>query len=389
MSAIRDGARLRAVVRAAVVLLVAVGACKKDAPQPAVDKEIEAREAVAAEALPARAALRTADPGIAAFWKWWGAVSLEDRLRVATGDATALQQELSRRVDAIHPNLAWEFGPGKTSEHALTLSGEGDPVGRLVAERWRRAGPPDGPHWSYFTTRQPADPSELLGLVIKYEGAELDFKGFVVVASEESPRPRLALDVWHPNLATLHEDARMNAAFVVLDNALGEDAVETWIGRIEVADSKPADGLDLKQLAEAVARREAEEAEPTFSLAEGKDPKTGARLVFTIDKNLRRWNHPFHDTWCDVGLAYAPNADGMPSNDDLERLQDAQEALLAKLGKTAVFAATATGNGARHIWLFVDGDSDALAQVAAWKQDYAGEVTVDAAFDPGWKNIPF
>lgn len=373
-----------------ILCVVLPTACNKAASgRPEVGQTSDTPAAVAqSEPVSARTALALADQGIAEFWSWWSGLSLDDRLRTATGEAPAVQAALSKRVDAIYPQLAWEFAAGSTSEHSLALSGEGDPVGRLVAERWKRAGPTGDAHWTYFATRQPIPAAELLDVTLEYEGVELDMKSVSVRATEDQVRPRLSISVWHPNLAHLPGESRTAAAFVALDNALGEHDVEMWLGKIEVVTTQPNPSINLVELRETVAALAAKTPPESFATATGTDPETGASLVFILQTSLRRWDNPFHDTFCDVRLGYTPDDRGMPTSAELAELQDMQETLLAELDAAVVFAGAATGGGARHLWLFADGDTDALQRIEAWAKKQPRTTSVESEFDPGWNLRP-
>lgn len=373
-----------------ILCLVLSVACNKLVADGSEGGQTSDTKAAVAEPEPvsARTALAAADQGIAEFWSWWSGLSLDDRLRTATGEAPALQDSLSKRVDAIHPQLAWEFAAGSTSEHSLALSGEGNPTGRLVAERWKRAAPPGDAHWTYFATRQPIDEAELLGVTLGYENVELDMKSVRVSAVENELRPQLSVTVWHPNLAQLPDESRSGAVFIALDNALGEHDVEMWIGNVEVGTMEPSSSMNLVELRETVAALEAKTPPELFATAAGTDPETGASLVFILQTSLRRWENPFHDTFCDIRLDYTPDDRGMPSSTDLAELQDMQETVIAKLGTTVVFAGAVTGGGARHLWLFADGDSDALERIGAWATERSRMTSVRSEFDPGWNLLP-
>jgi hypothetical protein len=54
------------------------------------------------------------------FWGWWGSAG---RAAAEAGIGGAgfegFTGEMTRRVKAIHPDLAWELAPGGRAEHAL------------------------------------------------------------------------------------------------------------------------------------------------------------------------------------------------------------------------------------------------------------------------------
>ena len=373
-----------------VLVLSSIASCSRPDAQQHVVYETAPASASAdvGRQDPARVVLRDADAGIAAFWPWWAGLDADARLKLATGQDPALMDALSQRVAAMHAALAWEFGPGRTSEHALTLSGEGDPVLRLVAERWRRAGPGDDPTWSYQTTRQAVARDELLGVTLRYEDVDLKLGETQLAVVRNERRPRLDLELWHPGFVRLSESSRGAAAFILLDQTLGEDATERWIGAMEVTSIPPAKPIDLLGLGDEVAKLVATTKENSHVVAEGKDPDTGQPLVFTLDVTIGRWDHPFHDTWCDVSLPYAANAQGMPNENDLATLYDLDDEIVALLGTDALRVGSATGAGHRHVWLYVDGDSEAVGKTQGWASKQTVKVEVATKFDPGWNELP-
>ena len=60
--------------------------------------------------------------GIEAFWQWWAVTAAEIADAVPAGRLDRYVDVVTRRVHAIDPGLAWEFGPGVHSEHQLTVT---------------------------------------------------------------------------------------------------------------------------------------------------------------------------------------------------------------------------------------------------------------------------
>ncbi len=379
--------------RVGAIIVVMLSGCTRS-PEPAPDASAKRIDSVvpaeppASPPVSARAALQRADAPIASFWAWWSKLDLETRLQIATGENTAMVEALSWQVADIHPDLAWEFGPGTTSEHALTLSGEGDAVVRIVAERWAKAAPAADASWSFFTTRQAMSEAALAAGSLTYDGVPLALAETRVGTERESLRPRLGVSIWHPGFSQLPEASRSGAAFILLDQALGEASTERWIGNVAIASSEPGDAITLVQLRTTVDTLATETQKESFALAEGTDPETKAPLLWSLDVVVSRWDHPFHDTWCDVALSYAPRANGMPTKEDLSAMYTMQEDLEKQLGTWAVFVGTQTGMGKRHMWFFVDGGTEAVDKSRAWSARQDRETTVEAAFDPGWERLP-
>src|SRR5688572_19616606 len=90
---------------------------------------------------------------IDAFWTWWAQNA--DALERAIGDRSLPDwaPRISERVKAIDGRLDWEFGAGRRAPHYFCLSAKGDPVLRVLAERWRSRGPSDHPVFEFHASR--------------------------------------------------------------------------------------------------------------------------------------------------------------------------------------------------------------------------------------------
>ena len=82
---------------------------------------------------------------IADFWGWWASAG---RAAAEAGIGGAgfgrFTSEMTARVQAMHPDLAWELAPGAQAEHALIVTAAGVPGQRRIAERWYQQAPPAG-----------------------------------------------------------------------------------------------------------------------------------------------------------------------------------------------------------------------------------------------------
>ena len=75
---------------------------------------------------------------------------------------------------------------------------------------------------------------------------------------DASREPVMSVQLWHPTFEHMREQVRGQIAFLFLDNLLGEDDVERWIGAIEI-DETARTGETPEALANAV-RQQAETA---------------------------------------------------------------------------------------------------------------------------------
>ena len=97
------------------------------------------------------------EAGIDAFWTWWPGIV--PRIGAAIEQRQfeeALVGEVTAKVQAIHPKLTWELGPGTTASHAFSLSSNGDPELRRATERWVRGAPAAGGQWEFHPARRGA-----------------------------------------------------------------------------------------------------------------------------------------------------------------------------------------------------------------------------------------
>ena len=66
---------------------------------------------------------------VADFWGWWAATG---RAAAEAGIGGAgfegFTGEMTTRVEAMHPDLAWELAPGGQAEHALVVTADGSGV---------------------------------------------------------------------------------------------------------------------------------------------------------------------------------------------------------------------------------------------------------------------
>lgn len=166
------------------------------------------------------------------FWSWFGSVeaqlygSIQARDFHAEAFAGQMQQHL--------PGLAWEFCPvAEEGREGLTISGDGDPRLRLVAH-YLIGRAPTLQHFRLFAARQAqADVAEAS---VQLQGGEaMDFADFRFDVDFDAEHQCLELRVHHPQFAGLPEEARQQLSFLALDNALGEDLIETHVGGIDIA----------------------------------------------------------------------------------------------------------------------------------------------------------
>jgi hypothetical protein len=152
------------------------------------------------------------------FWRWFQKNS--DRLFRFETDQERVFEDLSGALRAVDRELTFEFGPIREGRRELVVSADGIRKSFPAVRRLVAAAPPLS-RWIVTPFRPPAS----LDVVIQYAGVSL------------GPD-----DIWF----TAEPDGEKSAGFILLDNALGEFAVETQVGFVEwkpLPDDPATDGL--------------------------------------------------------------------------------------------------------------------------------------------------
>ena len=321
---------------------------------------------------------------IEAFWAWWPGVAET----IAAGfDSGGLSEELVRevgsRVHEIHPSLDWEFGPGKTSQHHLCLSGKGDPTLRIVAERWIHRAPKPTATWEFHSSRQP---HRNAGLVLEIAGHKVALDELVAHVEEDDTREKLDLKVHHPVFSALTDrNLKVQIMFIGLDTLLGEDDVERWIGALELAETPPPDAIRFGDLRDRIGAFAAKATRDKWIILKGE--REGAPLFVTLNAALKRVNHLLLDTHVAVTITLAsPTKDGLTTKEEAEVLGVMDDALAAALGDGGVYLGRETGMGKRVLHYHVMEGGPSASVLARWRTQHAGyEIDVAVAPDPMWE----
>src|SRR5215208_8431902 len=157
---------------------------------------------------------RVSEPAerIPEFWAWWAAQGADScAAAIAAGTPDRVADEVSARVHAIHPDLAWELAPGQISAHTLVVTAEGSPELRPVARRWLLAAAAADETWSYDDKRAAAEDPEATTLSGGPGAPDIRFADVSVAARKAGTR--LDVTVHHPAFPELPDDARLQVAF--------------------------------------------------------------------------------------------------------------------------------------------------------------------------------
>jgi len=108
---------------------------------------------------------------------------------------------------------------------------------------------------------------------LELDGSELDLSLMRVGLTLDAERQKADVSVFHPGFATIPEQARGQATYLLLDWLLGEDGVERWLGAVQAVTVCPVDALPADALPETVLALAARTGDHQWALLEGqRDP---------------------------------------------------------------------------------------------------------------------
>src|SRR4051812_41334253 len=127
---------------------------------------------------------------------------------------------MGENLEAIHPDLKWEFGPGLKSGQRLVITPEFDHQLRpLVDVILQRA--PEISCWEFYPYRIPESLEDALKTVAGRVGGDIAGSHFSAALGERSK-----IDLkFHPADASLGKKQLLNQAFVAAETLLGEEVL--------------------------------------------------------------------------------------------------------------------------------------------------------------------
>jgi hypothetical protein len=314
------------------------------------------------------------------FWAWWAGARDRIANAIETGSFDAkLIDEVSRAVRGVDPRLAWEFARGRQARHALCVTPEGNAEVRPGALRWLAAAPPADATWEYHASRQASAGG---GSSHEVGGRRLELDGMRAISSWDETRRRIDVRLWHDVFADAPEPVRQQIAFLFLDNVLGEDDVERWIGQVDLLEA-PAGGKTPDELKAEVARHAAEPAVDTWVLGQGTTPN-GRPVIVMADAGLKRIDLPFADQH--VSIRIQIEGGGMPDSALADTLNAEEDRLVRALSGAATLAGRTTSPGERLTHLVAEDPDRVKAGIDAWAKDAPEwRVKVDFEHDSSWE----
>ena len=222
---------------------------------------------------------------IAAFWKAWPGLRKRLRSELMEGAYGEGTEELTELVEAIDPALEWDLVPGRSAVYALCLSPAADPGLRSLTETWRLAGPSPDRVWEYHPARIAVEPASVLVGDFSIDPAEV-----TVVVEPDSSTEELDLTVGHPDFGRMDESLQLLVVFRLLDDLLGEDGAEFWIGSVDVVPHRLPWGMPFFDLVQQVEDLASSATGRKWEMIPRDDPDLGESQVF-VNRALKRLHY--------------------------------------------------------------------------------------------------
>lgn len=158
------------------------------------------------------------------FWAWF--LEQEQALFGFRASQEELSADLTEALEAVHPDLSFEFGPPRSGQRDFTISAGGisgafPDVRRLVEAA------PSLPRWRVLAFQQRKPISR-----VAINGVELRMDQVWLAASREGDKLEVTLFV--EGYRRTPEDPYGQIAYAFLDAVLGELDVESYLGGIEI-----------------------------------------------------------------------------------------------------------------------------------------------------------
>ncbi len=150
---------------------------------------------------------------------------------------------MAHHLDAIHPNLMWEYGPAmRDIGHRLVITPESAHHFRpLVRTILSRAPALDG--WEFYEYRLAEDLESTLLTVEGRTGRNIADFQFRASLGENQ---RINLNFASPTIVDREDPSALNAAFIATETLLGEQILNDWIGAIEITSMPRTKGLKAR-----------------------------------------------------------------------------------------------------------------------------------------------
>ena len=320
-----------------------------------------------------------ADEAIALFWETWQEIRglLESDLEASTyGEGT---EALTDAVEAINDDLEWEVRDGHTARHALCLS-SGDPGLRHITQRWVDSAPQSDATWEFHPARTAIEPE-----VFEIDGLDIDPAQASFFAEVDPDAEHLSITVSHPEFRGLDEANRFQATFRMIDDLLGEDGTEMWIGSVDATPVVPHGAAPLTDLPRVVDELVATATGERWVVFEDEDPADPSSL--DINLAVKRLDHVYATDYVSANLHFEdPDGRAVPTEDQADQLNALEDELLAAIGERGVAFARGLFPGILVLHLYVEPGATPIAE--DWAMRHRTTVYhLDVESDPGWDRM--
>jgi len=170
------------------------------------------------------------------FWRWFE--EHEGELFAFESDQERVFEALARELHRVHRDLTFEFGPVEDGVREFVISAGGIRTAFPVVERLAAAAP-ELARWRVIRFRPRRDPS----MVLEFGGANV--RGEDVLVHVRPEGRKVGLTLFMEGYRATPQSVYEQIGYLLLDNALGEYAVETRVGSIEFGDpaQSPGEGM--------------------------------------------------------------------------------------------------------------------------------------------------
>jgi len=166
-----------------------------------------------------------------AFWNWFQNNDAE--LFNFETDQERVFDRLAREMHKVNPSLTFEFGPKQNGQREFVISADGIKAAFPAVEALYSAAP-SLPHWKVVKFRPRREPFD-----ISYKGANV--KASSVKVHMELNGRVADLTVFIPGYTSAESGSYGAINYLLLDQALGEFDVETYVGEIRIESSPHPD----------------------------------------------------------------------------------------------------------------------------------------------------
>jgi hypothetical protein len=176
----------------------------------------------------------------ATFWMWFQ--QNEDSLLHFERDQHRTLAQLTVELRKVDRKLVFEFGPIEDGRREFTISADG------IRETFPKvealyAAAPALPKWKILKFRQRHEPTD-----IEIDGVRVQASA-VLIAIKDTGR-KVDLAVFLPGYSDGAQSAFVTITFLLLDHAVGEYDIESFVGRVDVRNlsEAPSNSLSLREL---------------------------------------------------------------------------------------------------------------------------------------------